>query len=459
MSPTLPPQRIMMISTHGYVAAEPEFGKPDTGGQVVYVLELSRCLAGLGYHVDILTRQFEDQPAEEQVDTRVRLLRFPCGGNEFIPKETLCDFIPEWVENAARHFRRHDLHYSFIDSHYWDAGLAGQSLANRLGIPHFHTPHSIGSWKRDNMDGDPQELERKYNFRQRIREEKVVYDECDLLIATTSTQRDILVSQEGEYEVPLDKIKILPPGYDDRRFFPVSRATRRALKQQLGLEGRVVLAVGRMAHNKGYDLLIQAMSEVFSRLPDVKLLLAVGSSSPSDRELEQIDELRALAQELGHADRVIFGDYISDCDLPNYYRAADVFALSSRYEPFGMTAIEAMACGTPAVITTEGGLKEHVAWGLEAIYANPFDPPAFGHAILSVLQHREVYDQLAKYGTQKVRSRFTWTGIAQHLLRLVDQAPQPLLAPSEWVPRDAVDSLDEVEVDILIEEEAWRSRS
>ena len=459
MSVAAPSQRIMMISTHGYVAAEPEFGKPDTGGQVVFVLELSRCLAGLGYHVDILTRQFEDQPAEEEVDQRVRLLRFPCGGDEFIRKETLCEAIPEWVENAARYIRRNDLSYSFINTHYWDAGLAGQALANRFSTPHIHTPHSIGSWKRDNMDGNPAVLEDRYNFRRRIRDEKIIYDECDLLIATTPVQRDILISADGEYEVPREKIKVIPPGYDDRRFFPVSRASRRALKQQLGLEGRIVLALGRMARNKGYDLLIKAMPEVFDRVEDAKLLLAVGSSAPTDKEKKKVDDLRHVAKELGCEDRVIFADYISDEDLPEYYRAADVFALSSRYEPFGMTAIEAMACGTPAVVTTEGGLWEHVTWGLEAIYANPFDPPAFGHAIASVLQYREIYDQLAKYGTQKARARFTWTGIAQRLLNLVEDAPRPLLNSTEWVEREAADSLDADAADVIQGEQAWPTGS
>lgn len=457
MSPASPSQRIMMISTHGYVAAEPEFGKPDTGGQVVFVLELSRCLAGLGYHVDILTRQFEGQPAEEQVDDRVRLLRFPCGGDEFIRKETLCESIPEWVENAARYIRRNDLSYSFIDSHYWDAGLAGQALANRFNIPHIHTPHSIGSWKRDNMDGDDKVLEDRYNFRTRIREEKVVYDECDLLIATTPVQRDILTAADGEYEVPKNKIKVIPPGYDDRRFFPVSRASRRALKQQLGLDGRIVLALGRMARNKGYDLLIKAMPQVFERVPDAKLLLAVGSTNLTDKEQKKVHDLKQVAKELNCEDRVIFSDYISDEDLPDYYRAADVFALSSRYEPFGMTAIEAMACGTPAVVTTEGGLWEHVTWGLEGIYANPFDPPAFGHAIAAVLQYQEIYDQLAKYGTQKARARFTWTGIAQRLLNYVEETPRPVFKSSEWLERDEPDTLDQSADDIESEEQAWQA--
>lgn len=442
-------RRIMMISTHGYVSAHPEFGKPDTGGQVVYVLELARHLAKLGYPVDILTRQFEDQPPEEEVNEQVRVLRVPCGGKEFIPKETLCQHIPEWVENTYGFLGAHGLEYAFINSHYWDAGLAGQALANQLRVPHLHTPHSIGAWKRDNMDGDPEELERKYNFRTRIREEKVIYDECDLLLATTPQQRDLLL--QSEYDVSREKIRVVPPGYDDTRFFPVSTASRQALKQELDAEGPIVLALGRMAHNKGYDLLLRAMPPVIERIPGARLLLAVGSTEPSPRESEQIDELRGLARDLGIAAHVLFRDYIPDELLADYYRVADVFALSSRYEPFGMTAVEAMACGTPTVITTEGGLWEQVTWGLESIYANPFDPSAFGQAIASVMQYPRVADQLAKHGSQKARSRFTWTGVAQQLLRLlesiepriaVEQTVQPASGPrAAWAVNPAEEEL------------------
>ncbi len=446
-------KRIMMISTHGYVAAEPEFGKPDTGGQVVYVLELSKCLARMGYDVDVLTRQFEGQPAEEQIAPNVRLLRFPCGGPDFIDKETLCDAIPEWVENVGLYVNAHDLKYTFINSHYWDAGLAGQAIANRFDIPHFHTPHSIGAWKRDNMDGDPAENERKYNFRRRIREEKVVYDECDLVVATTVAQRDIL--SNGDYDTPREKIRVIPPGYDDRRFYPVSRATRAALKQELKLDGRIVLALGRVANNKGYDLLIRSMPPVFERIKDAKLLLAVGSTEPSESERKQVESYHQLAKELGIADRVIFHDYIPDELLAEFYRAADVFALSSRYEPFGMTAVEAMACGTPTVITTEGGLWEQLTWGLETIYANPFDPESFGHAIASILQHRPVFDQISKYGSQKARAKFTWTGIAQQLLGLLNQTP------AAW--RGEIATTEEGETDVpgesSSEEESWKAEA
>jgi mannosylfructose-phosphate synthase len=108
-----------------------------------------------------------------------------------------------------------------------------------------------------------------------------------------------------------------------------------------------------------------------------------------------------------------------------------------------------MACGTPTVITTEGGLWEQVTWGLEALYANPFDPPAFGHALAAVLQHREVYDQCAKYGSHKARARFTWTGIGQQILGLLNDTARPV-SPS------VRDDLVEYETE---EEEPWEAKA
>lgn len=411
----------MMISTHGYVAAHPEAGKPDTGGQVVFVLRLSECLARMGYQVDILTRQFEDQSPLEYLNDDVRILRFPCGGDEFIPKETLCDFIPEWVQEAAAFIENEALQYEFINSHYWDAGLAGEMLAERFSIPHLHTPHSIGAWKRKNMDGDPEDLERKYNFKRRIHDEYRIYHHCQMLVATTEEQREIL--RNSDYEVSDERIVVIPPGYDDMRFFPVSEPTRMSIRQNLGIECPLVLALGRMAHNKGYDLLLQAMTVVLQREPAARLLLAIGSTDPSPREKEQIAELKYLAEELGISEHVIFGDFIPDELLADYYRAANVFALSSRYEPFGMTAVEAMACGTPTVITTQGGLKGSVTWGLDAVYADPFDTDSFGHAMAAVLGFPEVACQLSRHAAETARAKFTWNGVAQKLLASLDVPP------------------------------------
>jgi len=415
-------QRIMMISTHGYVAAHPELGKPDTGGQVVYVLEVSKALARMGYEVDLYTRQFENQPQIDEAIPGFRVVRVPCGGNEFLGKEYLCDHIPEWVDNTEAYIREQGLRYDLINSHYWDAGLAGCELGKRLGIPHVHTPHSIGAWKRDNMPESP-DKEKRYNFVRRVHDERFIYHDCAALIATTPQQFQIL--RMPEYDSPEDRLATVPPGYDDNRFSPVLATRRRKLKKQLNLPGRVVLALGRLARNKGYDLLMRSMVPVFERFDDVSLLLAAGGSQLSDDEQYQLSLLKSLAAELKIENRIIWRDYIPDDLLPTYYRAADVFALSSRYEPFGMTAVEAMACGTPTVITTEGGLYDQIRYGTEAIYANPNDTEAYGHAIAAVLKHPQVSRSMSRYGARKARQKFTWSAVTRQLLTIFDKLMEP----------------------------------
>src|SRR5581483_3304461 len=315
---TLP--RIGMVSTHGYVAAEPPLGAADTGGQVVYVLELSKKLAQLGFEVDIWTRRFEEQPEFDLISDRVRVIRVPCGGKKFIGKEYLYQHLAEWSEHALRFIERHGLKYHFFDSHYWDAGYATQRLADALDVPHVHTPHSLGLWKKQLMDQDfPQDaanFEKKYNFAERIRHETLLYRQCDAVIATTPPQLDMIVS---DYGVPAERVHMIPPGYDDNRFYPVSDASRQSLRQRLGFEGKVVLSLGRLAKNKGYDLLIEAFALVIQRIPDAMLHLAIGGTQLNANEQKLFDELKALAARLNLADKVKFDGYVADADLADYY--------------------------------------------------------------------------------------------------------------------------------------------
>jgi mannosylfructose-phosphate synthase len=426
--------RIGMVSTHGYVAAEPPLGAADTGGQVVYVLELSKKLAQLGFEVDIWTRRFEDQPEIDVVNDRVRVLRVPCGGRNFIGKEYLVRHLPEWSENALRFIKQHGLKYQFLNSHYWDAGFATQRLAEALDVPHVHTPHSLGLWKKQLMErdfpADTASFDQKYNFTQRINEETLLYRNCDEVIATTPDQLDMIVR---DYGAPAEQVHMIPPGYDDNRFFPVSAASRNATRQRLGFTGKVVLAIGRLARNKGYDLLIDAFSVVAARIPDATLHLAVGGTELNANEQRILDELKEQTRNLGLADRVRFSGFVADADLADHYRAADVFVLSSRYEPFGMTAIEAMACGTPTVITTHGGLFRAVTFGRHALYADTFDKEDLGISIVKVLRHPRLSTRLARMGAHKARSLFTWTGIAQQLISLIEERATALaFTDNEW---------------------------
>jgi mannosylfructose-phosphate synthase len=418
--------RIAMISTHGYVSAQPPLGAADTGGQVVYVLELAKKLGQLGHDVDIWTRRFEDQPEQDQINDRVRVLRMPCGGRNFIPKEYLHEHLMEWGEHALRFIKKHRLRYLFINSHYWDAGVAGQRLAEALDIPHVHTPHSLGLWKQRQMQTDYPEradsFEKEFNFSARIQHETILYRTCDLVVATTPPQLDMI---SEDYGIPGERVHMIPPGYDDNRFFPVSEASRQLIRRRLGYTRPTVLALGRLATNKGYDLLLKAFAVLAKRDPEALLHLAVGGTRTDPQEKRILGELKALTQKLDLTKRVKFTSHIPDAALADHYRSADLFVLSSRYEPFGMTAIEAMACGTPTLVTIHGGLFRAVTFGRHALYADPFDKEDLGIMMHKVFQHPRVAGRLSRMGAHKARSLFTWTGIAQQLISLVEGRPVP----------------------------------
>ncbi len=423
-----------MVSTHGYVAAEPPLGAADTGGQVVYVLELSKKLAQLGFEVDIWTRRFGNQPEMDIVNSHVRVIRVPCGGPDFIMKEYLHEHLMEWCENALRFIKRNRLAYQFINSHYWDAGVAGQRLSEALAIPHVHTPHSLGIWKQRQMETDYPDrrstFEKEFNFRERIQHETIIYRSCELVVATTPEQLDMIAR---DYSIAPDKVHMIPPGYDDNRFYPVSEASRGMLRRRLGFDGKVVLAIGRLATNKGYDLLIEAFAVVAKRIPDAVLHLAVGGQKLDAAERKLLAGLKFLARRLKLGSRVRFSGFVPDKKLADHYRAADCFVLSSRYEPFGMTAIEAMACGAPTVITTHGGLYRAVTFGRHALYADTFDREDLGISIMKILRHSRLSNRLSRMGAHKARSLFTWTGIAQQLISLVEGRPAPgALEDRDW---------------------------
>ncbi len=430
-------KRIAFISTHGYIAANPPLGAPDTGGQVVYILELAKKLGEFGYKVDIWTRRFEDQPEKETVNANVKIIRVPCGGRDFIPKEYLYEKIPEWARNALKYIRKHKLHYDFINSHYWDAGMAGELLSKELDITHIHTPHSIGTWKKEQMETDfPQDahtFEEKYNFSTRIKNERKIYRHCDMVIATTPIQLDKL---EEDYDLPSSQIKMIPPGYDDSKFFPVGEATRKAIKERLGLEGRTVFSLSRLALNKGADLLLQGFSIVKQRIKDAHLLLSIGHENRTESEEELFNQLKQLQREYRLEDSITFKGYIPDEELPDYYRAADVFVMPSRYEPFGMVAVEALACGTPTVVTIHGGLYRILEYGINTLFVDPFDKEDLGITLTKPFRYHSLRRRLSLNGSDLARSRFTWTGVAQQLLNAVESSrfsPTLPLKPREEV--------------------------
>ncbi len=410
---TYPPRSsILMLSTHGYVAAEPELGKPDTGGQVVFVLELAKQFGALGHRVDVVTRRFEDQPEMDDLGMNVRVWRIPFGGPSFIRKEDMHDHIDAFATNfiaAAETGATYDV----VNSHYWDAGWAGQQIAEELEIPHIHTPHSLGWWKREDMGGDPEEQERTYRFEERIRKEYLIFRRADHVIATTWQQVEQL---QKRYELPDHHVAMIPPGIDERRYTPITTTQMAETRRRLGFGRHDVYTVGRAARNKGYDLLIEALPKLKESVPDARLVLAVGANSSRDKR--QVGRLRRQAAELGMGDHIDWRSYIADDEMPDHYRAAPVFALPSRYEPFGMTAVEAMACGTPCVITIHGGLEEMFDFGHQALFADPKRPGEFATMLSMPLRYPRLRERLSLDGARWARRTFGWRRIARRTLEV-----------------------------------------
>jgi mannosylfructose-phosphate synthase len=409
--------RIAMVSTHGYVAAEPKLGQPDTGGQVVYVLEVAKAIRDLGCEVDVITRGFEGQPEVDDMGEGCRVVRIPFGGDEFIVKENFHEILPEFSENWLKKIEAEGIEYGLISSHYWDAGVGAQPVAEKLGVPHVHTPHSVGKWKQELMSRDMPDADQSvYRFAERVAAEQKMYDACDFLIATTAPQSDRIIDW---YNVPEEKTTVLPAGLDDKRFYPVSMDEVEAIRERLDIRGHDILTLGRMARNKGNDLLISSFPQVLETVPEARLLMYVGAEGEADER--QINELKQLAARLGVHERVEWRGYAPDDELANIYRAPGVFAMPSRYEPFGMTAVEAMACGTPTVITAHGGLMEQVKFGTHALFADPKIPGEFGTQLSMPLRYSEVADRLRELGPKWSRAEFAWSGIARKMVAKFEQ--------------------------------------
>lgn len=406
---------ILMISLHGYVGANSEIGKPDTGGQVVYVLELADRFSRLGKKVDLLTRQFEDQPEYDHVNELFDVWRIPFGGKEFIRKEDMHDHLSKFVTNTLAAIKKENKSYDVVYSHYWDAGWAGQKIAEELGISHVHTPHSLGWWKQHTMGSDmgQKEMEKTYRFKERIRKEYFVYQMCDFVIATTLPQVDLLTEQ---YDVLPRNCSMIPPGIDENRFFPVPSKENDKIRLKYDIKPTDVLALGRMAHNKGYDLLINALPTLFELCPDARLVAAIGGDSEQDKE--GIKKLKQIASEIGVKDKIKWGTYIEDEDLANVYRSPALFVMPSRYEPFGMVAIEAMACGTPSVITVHGGLCDLIDFGNQGLFADPHRPKEFGAMMAMPLLYPNLRNEMSVEGARFARRNFGWTGIAKRMLEV-----------------------------------------
>jgi len=409
-----PEKRIALISVHGDPAIE--IGKEEAGGQNVYVRHVGEALAQLGWQVDMFTRKISaEQDTIVQHSKNCRTIRLIAGEQEFVPRDNLFVYLPEFIEKFCKFQEDNGFVYPLIHTNYWHSSWVGMQLKKIQGCKQVHTYHSLGAVKYNTVGTRPMIATT------RLAVEKMLLETAERVVATSPQEQDhmrSLVSEQGN-------IDIIPCGTDIHRFGFIDRASARA---ELGIpsEAKVVFYVGRFDPRKGIETLVRAIAQsAFRGDPNLRLIIG-GGSRPGQSDGIERDRIESIVAELGIADITTFPGRLGDEILPTYYAAADVCVVPSHYEPFGLVAVEAMASRTPVVASDVGGLQFTVVDEETGLLATPQDSSAFITAIDRILRDPQWRDQLGLAGRKRVEDKFSWDGVAHQLGELYTELLQPV---------------------------------
>jgi D-inositol-3-phosphate glycosyltransferase len=424
-------QAIALISEHGDPAAE--IGKDAAGGQNVYVRQVGESLAKLGWQVDMFTRKSSPyDPTIVQHSPHCRTIRLTAGPETYIPRDELFQYMPAFVAAFQQFQQKEGIVYPIAHTNYWMSGWVGLELQRSQPLQLLHTYHSLGAVKFLSIEDIPEIAQT------RLEVEKQILEQADCVVATSPQESADLRNLVSD----LGRIDIIPCGTDVSNFRPISKAEART---RLGLKSKekVILYVGRFDKRKGIETLIRATGELRAKLeqgeeldPQNLKLLVVGGSDPNEADGAERRRIEEIVTELDLGVTTEFVGMVGHDRLPLYYTAADVCVVPSHYEPFGLVAIEAMACGTPVVASDVGGLKFTVVSEKTGLLVPPQDVSQFARAIERILTDDVWAKKLRKQAATRVSQNFTWTGVSIQLSSLYRQ----LLDRSEIDPRIAIGS-------------------
>ena len=406
-------KRVAVLSVHTSPLEQP--GTGDAGGMNVYIVQTATRMAAQGVEVEIFTRATSSELAPVvQMAPGIKVRHVVAGPFEGLGKEELPGQLCAFTAGVLRAEARHEPgYYDAIHSHYWLSGQVGWLARERWGVPLVHTAHTLAKVKNAALaDGDTPEP------RMRVIGEEQVVEEADRLVANTDVEAAELVKL---YDAAPEKVLTIPPGVDLERFTPGDRGAARAA---LGLRpDQVALAfVGRIQPLKAPDVLLRAAAELLVRDPGLRsrlVVLVVGG--PSGSGLEQPRALQLLAEELRIDDVVRFLPPLAGDELAGLYRAADVVAVPSYNESFGLVALEAQACGTPVVAAAVGGLPVAVRHGVSGCLVNGHDPVEWARVLAHVALDPGRREELAGNAVGHAR-RFSWERTTDTLLAAYSDA-------------------------------------
>jgi sucrose-phosphate synthase len=436
---------IVMISIHGLIRGHNlELGRDaDTGGQTKYVVELARAL---GEHadverVDLLTRRVVDSSVSddygrqfEQLSDNVQIVRIDCGEEGYIAKEQLWPCLDNFADSALEYIKLQPGLPSILHSHYADAGYVGTRLSHLLGIPLVHTGHSLGRSKRRQLLAagfSRESLEDRYNITTRIEAEETTLGIAECVI--TSTKQEIHEQYAAYDHYQPERMRVVPPGTDLQQFFPpkgneadsgIAKEIYRFLREP---DKPLILALSRPDPRKNILQLISAYGQS-PKLQQLANLVIVAGNRDDISEMD--DDAQGVLQDiLLHVDqydlygKVAYPKHHQASEVATIYRLAalskGVFINPALTEPFGLTLIEAAACGLPVVATEDGGPIDIIGNCQNGFLIDPLDTEDITEKLLRILADARQWDELADNGLLGVEKHYSWQAHTKKFLEVV----------------------------------------
>lgn len=394
-------KKIAFISDHASPLAMP--GSIDAGGQNVYVLELATELSR-SYDIDIFTRKDNiNLPEIYELLPGIRVIHIKSGPSAYVPKEELMVHMREFGSSMLDFIKSRRIDYALMHANFWMSGMVALRIKAIMKIPFVITFHALGIVRHMHQreaDKFPKE---------RVSIEMKIVRQADMIIAECPQDAEDLKSL---YLGKEKKMAIIPCGFNPLQFHPVEKA---AARENLGLgkKEKIILSVGRIVPRKGIDNIIESLKRITKSVKGIRLLIVGGDADPvSGSSLDEIRRLRQVASVCNVENFIDFVGPIQHCDLKYYYSAADVFVSTPWYEPFGITPLESMACGTPVIGADVGGIKYTVIDGETGFLVPAKQPDALAEKIMLLINDDAMMRRMSQAAVNRVSAFFTWEKVA-----------------------------------------------